>query len=374
MANTPYDCAIIGGGLAGLCLSIQLARAKHSVILFEKESYPFHKVCGEYIAMESWDFLENMGVPLSKMNLPRINQLKISAPNGNVIEHELQAGGFGISRFTLDALLVDLAVKAGVTVLSKTKVEDVAFVDNAFSLKTKEHNYSAKLVCGAFGKRANMDMRLKRSFIENTSDYVAVKYHVKANLPADGIELHNFKDGYCGISKVDNERYCLCYLTSAKNLKANNNSIEQMEKNVLMKNPYLKKYFSEFPSLYERPLVISQINFSKKNSVENHIILLGDAAGLITPLCGNGMSMAMHASKIACRNIDLFLSGKIAREALEGKYTEEWKSTFAKRIKAGRILQGFFGNNFITNWVIRMLKPFPKVVDRLVALTHGEPY
>lgn len=357
-----------------MCLSIQLARAKHSVVLFEKESYPFHKVCGEYIAMESWDFLETIGVPLSQMDLPRIKQLKISAPNGNVIDHDLQAGGFGISRFTLDALLVELALKAGVTVLSKTKVEDVAFVENEFTLKTKEHNYSAKQVCGAFGKRANMDVRLKRSFIENTSDYVAVKYHVKANLPADRIDLHNFKDGYCGISKVDNERYCLCYLTSTKNLKANNNSIEQMEKNVLMKNPFLNKYFSEFPSLYDRPLVISQINFSKKNSIENHILMLGDAAGLITPLCGNGMSMSMHASKIAYRNIDLFLSGKIAREALERKYNAEWKSTFAKRIKAGRILQSFFGNNFITNWVIRMLKPFPKVLDRLVALTHGEPY
>jgi len=48
-----YDAAIIGGGLAGLALSIQLSKKGYRVILFEKEQYPFHKVCGEYISMES---------------------------------------------------------------------------------------------------------------------------------------------------------------------------------------------------------------------------------------------------------------------------------------------------------------------------------
>ena len=46
-----YDLAIIGGGLAGLTLAIQVRRMGHSVILFEKEKYPFHRVCGEYISL-----------------------------------------------------------------------------------------------------------------------------------------------------------------------------------------------------------------------------------------------------------------------------------------------------------------------------------
>ncbi len=53
MDNKIYPCAIIGGGLGGLCLAIQLARQGVEVILFEKNSYPQHKVCGEYISMES---------------------------------------------------------------------------------------------------------------------------------------------------------------------------------------------------------------------------------------------------------------------------------------------------------------------------------
>ncbi|MBC7511814.1 MAG: FAD-dependent oxidoreductase, partial [Ferruginibacter sp.] len=48
-----YDITIIGGGLAGLALAIQLVKKGYSVALFEKEQYPFHKVCGEYISLES---------------------------------------------------------------------------------------------------------------------------------------------------------------------------------------------------------------------------------------------------------------------------------------------------------------------------------
>ena len=63
-ADRIYDIAIVGGGLAGLSLSILLARKGFRICLFEKESYPFHKVCGEYISMESWDFLVGLGFGL----------------------------------------------------------------------------------------------------------------------------------------------------------------------------------------------------------------------------------------------------------------------------------------------------------------------
>ena len=66
-ANHKFDLAIVGGGLAGLSLSIQLARAGWQVVVFEKEFYPFHKVCGEYISMESRKFLTDVGSSIKRM-------------------------------------------------------------------------------------------------------------------------------------------------------------------------------------------------------------------------------------------------------------------------------------------------------------------
>ena len=196
--NTVYDAAIIGGGLAGLALSIQLARQGHSVILYEKEQYPFHKVCGEYISLESWDFLLELGVDLDAFNVPIITQLQVSSPDGKLLEHHLPLGGFGISRYLLDNTLAQLARKAGVVLKENTKVNDVLFADNEFFIDTSQQNFRAKLVCGSYGKRSNIDIKWKRPFstaLKNKlNNYVGVKYHIRGGFAANTIALHNFKN------------------------------------------------------------------------------------------------------------------------------------------------------------------------------------
>src|SRR4051812_30664874 len=146
-----YDVTIAGGGLAGLAASILLSRAGFSVILFEREKYPFHKVCGEYISMESWSFLEGLGICLSQLNLPRIDTLLLTAPGGKTFTTKLPLGGFGISRFTLDQMLCDTARASGVEVLEETKVEDVHSADdftiNFLSKKSGNHSIHAKACC-----------------------------------------------------------------------------------------------------------------------------------------------------------------------------------------------------------------------------------
>src|SRR4029078_7876177 len=179
------------------------------------------------------------------------------------------------------------------------------------------------------------------------NNYVGVKYHIQTNFPADTIALHNFQDGYCGISKIEHDKYCLCYLTTASNIQRNNNSIKETEQKVLCTNPHLKKIFEESKFLYDAPLTISQISFDKKSQVEDHSIMIGDAAGMITPLCGNGMSMALHASKIASGLIDQFLQNKISRSLMEKMYIKQWNRQFGRRLKIGRIVQRLFGRSYL---------------------------
>jgi flavin-dependent dehydrogenase len=373
-----FTVAIVGGGLAGLSLSILLSKAGYKTILFEKEKYPIHKVCGEYISLESWSFIERLGLKLSDLHLPIIKKLIVSSPAGNSIHAKLDLGGFGISRFFLDNRLKEIAVEDGVTVFEETKVTEVKFYGNEFYIKSYRGEILSKMIVAAFGKRSNLDVKWDRDFIKQKpgklNNYIGVKYHVTADLPTDTIALHNFKNGYCGISKVENNEYCLCYLTTAKNLKDNHNSIKAMEENVLFKNPFLKKIFSESKLLFDEPVTISQISFDEKKPVENHVMMLGDAAGMITPLCGNGMSIAFHSSKIAFENIDSFLKGKISRKEMETNYADEWQKQFGKRLRNGRIIQQFFGKESVTNLFISAIKPFPVIIDRLIRSTHGKEF
>ncbi len=370
-----YDVAVIGGGLAGLSLAILLAKENYRVCLCEKEKYPFHKVCGEYISFESWNFLEELGVPLSDWDLPTIRRLMISSPNGKYLKHDLPLGGFGISRYKLDAALADIAKNCGVILSEQNKVNDIVNERSSFSVKNAKDDIDAKIICGSFGKRSNLDVKWKRDFImkknEKFNNYIGVKYHIKTDFPNDLIALHNFKNGYCGISQIEENKSCLCYLTTAQNLQSNDNSIEKMEKIILQKNPFLKKIFSESTFLFSEPLTISQISFEKKAQVENNILFIGDAAGMITPLCGNGMSMALHAAKIAFNCINDFLQHRTTRYEMENNYEYEWKKSFAKRLRTGKIIQGFFGNELLSNLLISSVKPFPKFISFLIRETHG---
>lgn len=371
-----YDVAIIGGGLAGLSLSIQIAQRGFRVCLFEKETYPFHKVCGEYISMESWDFLIRLGLPLQELDLPKIHQLYLTSSNGESITAELPMGGFGISRFTLDAALAGIARKEGVDLYENTKVFDSQFENNRHMIQTSIGLFTAPVACACYGKKSNLDVKWKRSFMNENGgrNYVGVKYHVRAGIPEQQIALHNFPGGYCGISKIEGDRFCLCYLTKSENLKNNGQSIPDMEEKVLGQNPVLRKLLDEVELLYDEPVTIAQISFSKKTQIENHILCIGDAAGMITPLCGNGMSMALHASKIAAESIHRFLDGQISRAEMEKSYQSTWNRQFAKRLKTGRLIQRFFGKIFWSVWFIRIMKPFPFIIRSLIRQTHGERF
>ena len=206
-----YDLAIVGGGLAGLALSIRLARQGYQVILFEKEQYPFHRVCGEYISLESWNFLQSLGVNLDSLNVSHIKRLRVSSKNGNSFEQKLPLGGFGISRYKLDHILAQIAKRSGAVIHEQTRVNDVNFSNDEFIIETSKGNFKARVAAGSFGKRSNLDIKWKRPFIlakkNKLNNYIGIKYHVRYDLPDDLIALHNFKKGYCGISKVEGDQY-----------------------------------------------------------------------------------------------------------------------------------------------------------------------
>lgn len=147
-----------------------------------------------------------------------------------------------------------------------------------------------------------------------------------------------------------------------------------MEQTILSQNPHLKKIFAESEIIYDSPVTISQISFDKKTQVEDHVLMTGDAAGMITPLCGNGMSMALHGSKIAAVHIHDFLQGNTAREDMEKQYSLQWQQQFAHRLVMGRRIQRLFGSEWPTNLFISMLKPFPGIVEYLIKQTHGKSF
>jgi menaquinone-9 beta-reductase len=367
------NVAIIGGGLAGLVSGILLARKGIPCALFEKKSYPFHRVCGEYISNEARPFLEKNGLFPEEYIPPILKRFQLSSVTGRSAILPLELGGFGISRYTYDHWLYNIAKSVGVEFYLGTEVESVQQSEEKFTINTRVKNFVADVVIGSFGKRSKLDVYLNRNFIQTRSPYAGIKYHVSTDHPADLIALHNFEGGYCGISNVENKKSNLCYLVHREQLRRCG-SVEGLEQTVLFKNSLLKYIFSNSDFLSDKPEVINEISFATKSPVEAHILMAGDAAGMITPLCGNGMAMAIHSAKIVSEKVTEFCHQRISRPEMEKTYADAWRQNFSARLWKGRQIQNLFGNSLVSNFSVNLALYSKPVARRLIRNTHGEVF
>jgi flavin-dependent dehydrogenase len=367
------DVLIIGGGLAGLTSAIHLSKFGLKVTLIEKNEFPKHKVCGEYISNEVIPYLNYLAIDISILKPSKITDLEFSNPKGKIISAKLPLGGFGISRYVLDYYLFEKAKELGCKIIQDTVTES-RFIENEFTVKTSNKlSFKSKIVLGAFGKRSNMDQKLERDFIFKKSSWLAVKAHYSGIFPNHLVGLHNFEGGYCGVSKVENNNINICYLANYETFKKYKN-IEEFQSEVVSKNPNLKVIFDRSSLLFEKPLTISQISFEKKSAVENNILMIGDTAGLIHPLCGNGMAMAIHSAKIASELTIAFLDNKIdSRKKLEEKYLQLWNMNFKTRLAMGRFLSRLLVHEKLSAFVMQLLIIFPFLLTFIIKKTHGKP-
>jgi len=364
-----YDIIIIGGGLAGLTSANLLSRSGLDVVLIEKKEYPFHRVCGEYVSNEVKPFLEKNGLYPKDLGPVSINRLQLSSVNGSNVFVDLALGGFGISRYSFDQFLAQKAVESGCKIVTSV-AENVLKKDDVFETKLQNGDiiYS-RLAIGSFGKNSQLDRTLNRSITSKNPTYLAVKYHIRADLPENVIALHNFNRGYCGVSRIENGLYNLCYLTETRNLK-NSPDFNQLEENVLYQNPFLKNIFQQSDKVFEKPLTISKITFDKKELASNNVLMCGDAAGMIVPLCGNGMAMAIHSAKILSGLIMKNLEGNgFDLAAIHRNYCAQWKSNFSVRFSIGRKIQPLFGKKLTSEIGVGLLKT--PVARSIIRLTHG---
>lgn len=365
---------IVGGGLAGLTAALHLSLKKIDVTLIEKETFPHHKVCGEYLSKEVIPYLDFLGLDLNSLNPVKIDRLEYSSPVGKMITCDLKMGGLGISRYKLDNYIFQKSISTNCRIIYDT-VTEVKFEENQFRVKLSGGKIlDSDFVLGAQGKRSNLDKKLNRSFFDRLSGWLAVKAHYKNDVfPEDLVSLHSFDGGYCGLSKTETGAVNACYLATYKSFKPYKNT-EDYKKNVLMKNPVLNEFFLNSELLFEKELSIAQVSFDKKDLIEDHILMIGDAAGLIHPLCGNGMAMAIHSAKLASESILQFYENRhIDRSYVETNYRNNWNDNFRSRLKTGRLLQRILLNRPLSEITQKIVTNFPGLMPHIIRKTHGKP-
>jgi flavin-dependent dehydrogenase len=382
ISDKPYDVAIVGAGPAGCSAAITLARLGARVVVFEAKSYPHDKLCGEFLSPECDGLLVELGLSdlLRELNPARIRHVRLTAPQGALWETQLPTPGWGLSREVFDAGLTQRARSFGVQVREGTTINGVrGDLRHGFELEastqTGRLGVQARTVISAHGKRANIDRVLGRSFFNRCQPFMAIKAHFNGPALPERVELHAFPGGYCGISQIDRGFHNVCLLIHQSAFKqarfSSRDPVDGFVKSMQRENKYLQEWFSEAERIQESWISIAQIPFVRKRLVVNDVLMAGDAAGLIVPLAGDGIAMALDGGIMAAKSIAAYLEGRFSDAELKHQYRKTWNRRFAGRLRLGLALQKVILRPRWLRYGLGFLNSVPALGRSLVIHTRG---
>ena len=374
-----FDIVIIGGGPAGSSSAILLSKKGYSVSLIEKKSFPREVLCGEFISKEVIEFLKDnlLYEEFLKLNPNLITTFRFRCENGKDILSSLKFPAYGIKRSKLDNYLLSRARENGAEIFQPAEVKGIHKQTDSYLVEIKsgtqeEFTLKSKIIIAAYGKQNILDKNLGRNFYVKRSKLNGVKFHIdKAHFNSfnsDEIQVYTGRDIYCGLNAVDNNTITLCFL-------AKKNKLQYSPKEILLQ---LSRENKKFSALLSRDFFDSidklavygtgNIYFGKRDIVNDGIFYIGDAAGVIAPLVGDGIGIAIQSAKLVS---DILCRNQLVQEKAGIEYGKEWKNMFLRRMSLAGIIQKIVLNNSFRNPGIKMVSFFPGALSTIIKYTRG---
>ena len=349
------DIAVIGAGPAGAATSIRAARSGANVVVFDKAPYGRDKVCGDGLTPRAVGALNELKIDMSDAHY--IEGLRMIA---NKTVRELQWPG--TSRFPghgavwprrrLDKALIDAAGEAGAEIVWETEALPVIDGGRVTGVDAGGERWNAGMVVAATGAPGKVARMLGATRVEGEPYGIAIRSYVEsprhdsAHLEATlTMRDHNGNSvpGYgwlfpAGDGTVNVGVGALSTMKGFKNL--NLNTLLDLYHSQVDESwelgPYLEK-----PRAWRLPM----------SAVERHgpgWVAIGDAAGLVNPMNGEGIDYGLESGMLAA---DLFLEDP---STAPERYDAEVGELFDSFLRTGRRFSFLIGHPWILNTGLRL--------------------
>jgi flavin-dependent dehydrogenase len=326
MTQIDADVAIVGAGPGGSTLAALLARRGYSVALIDRDAFPRDKLCGEFLSYDALPIVDALGVDLD--GAPEITSCRV------VGRHRTYAFDFphparGVSRMFLDAALHRCAVDSDAHAITAT-----ATAVTRESVTYDGGQVRAKVVAGAWGRWGRFDQQLGRAFVRDRSHRnFGFKRHYRGDGAQGVIELYSFANGYLGVNDVEGGITNICGLVHAR-LQGHKGRWDSFVETIRAEERPLETMYARYAPARDAFLSSEPVIFRARSAVEEGIFMIGDASGVIDPLTGNGMAMAMQSAVVAASFIANALTGD--RRRAEDGYRNRHAEIFGPRIAWSR--------------------------------------
>ena len=350
-----YDVAIVGAGPAGATCAWYLARRGIRPLLLEKRAFPRDKLCGDAVCSHAQIHLERMGVLKQILD----NDEGLPAAVGGMIsprgiryvsdpaDHLDSRPVIAIKRIFMDARIAAAAVGAGAELVERHSIAAAEFDAEAglWSLEPDGGGpvYRARALVLADGALSRLARAL--GYVDTPPDAVCSRAYIRASSSAfdcDGLVFYprELLPGYCALFREarDTLNFCVYVIPGGP---VGLRDLRPVHDRLIREDPYISKAIgphAEIAPMLGAPLRLGGI----AKSFGPHLLILGDAAGQIDPLTGEGIQYAMDAAEIAADTLAEALAAGDLGAAFLGRYQERWMRAFGRDFRWSAMIARFY--------------------------------
>lgn len=370
--DTIRKILIVGAGPAGSSLAIRLASANFEVTLADKDVFPRHKLCGEFISPECFSHFSTLGVSdeIAAAGGEKIADTRFFSMSGKNVSipsaffDRRNRGALGLSRYRMDHILLERARALGVEVaedstatgleVEKDEIKGVHFRNSDAGSFT----VNADLIIDATGRTAVLD-RLQKRETGNVPKvgprrFVGFKAHFK-NVPVDRnvCEIYSFRDGYGGLNYVGKDTANHCFLVRAGIAKKFGGDADRVLREHAFENSAASRALGDSERITDWYAVAFDAFGAKTPSSARNLISVGDSSAFIDPFTGSGMLMAFESAEI--------LAAVIANEQrslreISDRYGKLHSEVFRKRLLVCSLIRHAAFSPLIASTAISILR------------------
>jgi len=373
-----FDILIVGAGPAGLIAAIRLAKAGYTVAIFEKETFPHIKTCGDLVTLEGLSLLKSVGLEHWMTGFRRVDALRFSSPDQQIIDIPVTEPGSKahnriLPREQLDQKLAKTALKTGVKLFEGQRVQQAAIdLINGVKIFTASETYSGEILLLADGSHAPLTRKL--GLLTEKPDLIAARQYLTAPEvdPAGPLEFHfqgNIIPGYTWLFPEGNGTVNLGCGTYT-------HRVTQKEIDLLA---VIEDFKRNDPGLAQRLKNAEALGPIKAHPLRTHLggtlthgdrfMVLGDAAGLVSPFTGEGITSGMLSGAVAARFVNkAFEKSNFSAQQFSG-YTQTLKDRFGRDHHAAYVLRSTLREPRLLNHFFKVLHQDPDFA-KLFALTY----
>lgn len=297
MPSAKYDVVVVGGGPAGALAAYELAKKSLKVALLEKEALPRYKACGGVVAPHVDKLIDFSIEPAIER---RVTKMRVTVNLASPFVSEApRPFAYMVMRDTFDNHLLEVAQKAGATLYQQSPLASLEKTLSGYTVKTPKLKLEAKYLVGADGansftrklvgaprhKRLSvaLEWEIKSSpdRLEEWRDTLALDFgHLASGYAWVFPKAENFSIGVVGPKSIAQQLAAYCTATLNYYQPAIGNT---------------KPYITAGHYLPTR--------VPNEQIVHGRTLLVGDAAGLIEPMVGEGIYYAMQSGQLAAETI-----------------------------------------------------------------------